>query len=55
MCIRDRSSGAYLQFTVPADIDTETLYYYCQTHSGMGGGIFITAAAGTGYEIVGMN
>ena len=49
------SSGAYLQFTVPADIDTETLYYYCQTHSGMGGRIFITAAAGTGYEIVGMN
>ena len=49
------SSGAYLQFTVPADIDTETLYYYCQTHSGMGGRIFITAAAGTGYEIIGMN
>ena len=49
------SSGAYLQFIVPADIDTETLYYYCQTHSGMGGRIFITAAAGTGYEIVGMN
>ena len=49
------SSGAYLQVTVPADIDTETLYYYCQTHSGMGGRIFITAATGTGYEIVGMN
>ena len=49
------SSGAYLQFTVPTNIDTETLYYYCQTHSGMGGRIFITAAAGTGYEIVGMN
>ena len=49
------SSGAYLQFTVPTDIDTETLYYYCQNHSGMGGRIFITAAAGTGYEIVGMN
>ncbi|MBL6814987.1 MAG: cadherin repeat domain-containing protein [Pseudomonadales bacterium] len=49
------SSGAYLQFTVPADIDIETLYYYCQTHSGMGGRIFITAAAGTGYAIVGMN
>jgi hypothetical protein len=49
------SSGAYLQFTVPTNIDTETLYYYCQNHSGMGGRIFITAAAGTGYEIVGMN
>ena len=49
------SNGAYLQFTVPADIDVETLYYYCQRHSGMGGRIFITAATGTGYEIVGMN
>ena len=49
------SSGAYLQVTVPTNIDTETLYYYCQNHSGMGGRIFITAAAGTGYEIVGMN
>ena len=49
------SSGAYLQFTVPTNIDTETLYYYCQNHSGMGGRIFITAAAGTGYEIVDMN
>ena len=49
------SSGAYLQFTVPADIDTETLYYYCQNHPGMGGRIFITAATGTGYEIVAMN
>ena len=49
------NSGAYLQFTVPTNIDTETLYYYCQNHSGMGGRIFITAAAGTGYEIVGMN
>jgi len=49
------SNGAYLQFTVPADIDAETLYYYCQRHSGMGGRIFITGATGTGYEIVGMN
>ena len=49
------SSGAYLQFTVPADIDADTLYYYCQNHSGMGGRILITAATGTGYEIVGMN
>ena len=49
------SSGAYLQFKVPADIDTETLYYYCQNHPGMGGRIFITAATGTGYEIAGMN
>ena len=49
------SSGAYLQFKVPADIDTETLYYYCQSHPGMGGRIFITAATGTGYEIVAMN
>ena len=49
------SSGAYLQFKVPADIDTETLYYYCQNHPGMGGRIFITAATGTGYEIVAMN
>lgn len=49
------STGAYLQFTVPVDIDTQTLYYYCQTHSGMGGSILITAATGTGYEIVGMN
>ena len=49
------SSGAYLQFKVPADIDTETLYYYCQHHPGMGGRIFITAATGTGYEIVAMN
>ena len=48
------SSGAYLQVTVPTNIDTDTLYYYCQNHSGMGGRIFITAAAGTGYEIVGM-
>ena len=49
------TSGAYLQFTVPTDMDTETLYYYCQAHSGMGGRIFITTATGTGYEIVGMN
>ena len=48
------SSGAYLQFTVPADIDTETLYYYCLPFWD-GRTIFITGATGTGYEIVGMN
>ncbi len=49
------SAGAYLQFTVPTDIDIDALYYYCQNHSGMGGRIFFTATPNTGYQIVSMN
>jgi plastocyanin len=48
-------SGAYLQITLPASGAPETLYYYCQNHSGMGGRIFVTAASGTDYRVVSMN
>lgn len=49
------TTGAYLQFTVPAGITADTLYYYCVNHSGMGGRILITTASGSGYQVVGMN
>ena len=49
------SSGAYLQFTVPASGAPETLYYYCVNHSGMGGRLIVSAASGGGYVVTQMN
>ena len=36
------TAGAYNQFVVPSDAP-DTLYYYCQNHSGMGGSISISS------------
>ena len=49
------SSGAYIQYTVDADTP-DNLYYYCSSHSGMGGKIGVfgsTLEGGSGLTITG--
>ena len=49
------SSGAYIQYTVDADTP-DNLYYYCSSHSGMGGKIGVfgsTLEGGDGLTITG--
>ena len=46
-------SGAYIEFTVDASTP-DKLYYYCSSHSGMGGAIYVHGhglSAGTGISI----
>ena len=40
----EASAGAATTITIPSDIQTDTLYYYCSNHSGMGGAISIGAS-----------
>ncbi len=49
------SSGAYLQFTVPTSGMSQTLYYYCVNHSGMGGRLISGSSSGSGYVVTQMN
>ena len=49
------SSGAYLQYTVPSGAASQTLYYYCVNHSGMGGRLIISSSSSGGYVVTQMN
>lgn len=49
------SNGAYLQYTVPSNATSQTLYYYCVNHSGMGGRLIISSSSGGGYVVTQMN
>ena len=40
----EASAGAATTITIPSNIQTDTLYYYCSNHSGMGGAISIGAS-----------
>lgn len=42
------SAGAYTQVAIPAGTSAQTMYYYCGTHSGMGGTGVVTIQATTG-------
>ena len=49
------SNGAYLQYTVPSNATSQTLYYYCVNHSGMGGRLIISSSSSGGYVVTQMN
>ena len=49
------ANGAYLQYTVPSNATSQTLYYYCVNHSGMGGRLIISSSSGGGYVVTQMN
>lgn len=49
------SNGAYLQYTVPSNATSQTLYYYCVNHSGMGGRLIISSTSSGGYVVTQMN
>lgn len=49
------SNGAYLQYTVPSNANSQTLYYYCVNHSGMGGRLIISSSSSGGYVVTQMN
>lgn len=49
------ANGAYLQYTVPSNTTSETLYYYCVNHSGMGGRLIISSSSSGGYVVTQMN
>ena len=49
------ANGAYLQYTVPSNATSETLYYYCVNHSGMGGRLIISSSSSGGYVVTQMN
>ena len=42
------TSGAYTQVAIPAGTSAQTMYYYCGTHSGMGGTGVVTIQATSG-------
>ena len=49
------SNGAYLQYTVPSNATSQTLYYYCVNHSGMGGRLIIRSSSSGRYVVTQMN